>query len=476
MKSIKRRLVFQYCIIIFLTVLILESLFIGAVRQFYYGSVEEILVNRATVSANFYNRYLPDYNRVNVLKDKAKYILENTARDEPAKIEVLDCQGNVIVNSSGFTSNKKVDTPDFKAALKGETGVWKGKSEDTGERIIAVSNPLTKNDGRIVGVLRYVASMEKLHQVVTEITTIALAVGLLVVLLAVAVSLLLARSIIVPLDQVTSVAEQMAKGNFSIKAAKYEDDEIGKLADTLNYMSDEIVKADKIKNDFLSSISHELRTPLTSIKGWGETLLSGKQENKEEAREGLRIICKEADRMIELVEDLLDFSRFQSGRIKIHFEKVNINQIVEEVSHQFVIKAREKNIHLQVNLDRELQETTGDFNRLKQVLINLLDNAVKFTPEKGEIVITTTGCPEAVKIEVADTGEGIAPHDLPRLTEKFYKANANRPGSGLGLSITSEIVKLHGGKMNIKSTPGRGTKVTVVLPANYSVNRLSSIK
>lgn len=461
LKSIKKRLVWHYCLIVFLTVLVLEGLFITAVRQYYYGTAEQLLIEKATVSAAFYNKYLPNSQSYN-LKDKANYILENIEKEELARVEVIDTQGNYIVNSHGFSPTGKVETSDFQAALEGEIGVWNGKNEVTGERIMAVTSPL-KSGNKIIGVLRYVASMEATHHMVMQITIVALALGLLVIILTLSLSLLLARGIIIPIQEVTTAAAQMARGNFFVTAAKRDDDEIGKLADTLNYMAKEIMQSDQVKNDFISSISHELRTPLTSIKGWGETLLSGELQDQKETKEGLEIICKETNRMIGLVEELLEFSRFQSGQIRVQLEKLNINCVVEEVTQQFVIRAREKNIQLLVNLDTEPAEANGDCNRLKQVMINLLDNAIKFTPPNGIIQVSTKQDLDTVNIDVSDSGAGITSDDLPRVTEKFYKGDVKLPGSGLGLSIVSEIVKLHQGKMNIESTLGQGTTVTVLL-------------
>ncbi|ABO51147.1 integral membrane sensor signal transduction histidine kinase [Desulforamulus reducens MI-1] len=460
MKGIKRRMVWHYVIVIFLTVLVLEGLFIGTIRQYYFGSAEQALVSRATVSANFYNKYLRDYNFY--LKTNAQKILETLPKDEPARIEIIDWQGNVLVDSNGFPRAQRVDSPDFKEALAGKTGVWRGKNDITGERILAVSNPL-KDGNRSVGVLRYVVSLEALHNVVLKITLVSVTVGLLVVLLAVGVSLVLARSIVIPLQEVTRVAGQMAKGDFSVKATKREDDEVGKLADTLNYMSEEILKSDKMKNDFISSISHELRTPLTSIKGWGETLFGEELQDREEVKEGLNIICKETDRMIGLVEELLDFSRFQSGRIKLNLEKININSLLTEVIQQYAIRVRQKKIEMPYQFNDSVPEITGDRNRLKQVFINLLDNAVKFTPFCGKVQISTEYSEGTIKIDFVNSGEGIRSEDLPRVTEKFYKANANRPGSGLGLAIVKEIINLHQGDLHIESIPGQNTRVTVIL-------------
>lgn len=382
--------------------------------------------------------------------------MENVAEDEPASI--------VLAASSGVIPEEHVNTPDFQAALKGETGVWRGKNLSTDERVMAVSIPFQSSEGAILGILRYVTSTEQIHTAIVHIFIVALVLGLLVILLVTGISLFLAKNIVNSIQKITFVAEQYALGNFTVKVNKQQDDEIGKLAETLNYMSEEIKKSDQVKNDFLSSISHELRTPLTSIKGWGETIISGEFRDKGEAKEGLRIICNEADRMIELVEELLDFSRYQSGGIKLNLNPVDFNSIVTDVVQQLLVNAQDKNIRIKVSSDNMLPMIHGDQNRLKQVMINLLDNAIKFSSRDGFININLTSIEDSIVIEVKDSGEGIHPKDLPRVTEKFYKANINRSGSGLGLSIVREIVSLHQGDMEIESNWGVGTKVTVIFP------------
>jgi signal transduction histidine kinase len=464
MKSIKSRLVWQYSFIVILTVLVLEVFFISAVQQYYYSSTEQLLKNRASVYASFYKKNLPSNSIGFLNSERAQYILENVADDEPANVELIDWRGNVVADSSGVIPERHVDTPDFKAALQGETEVWRGKNLNTDERVMAVSIPFRSSEGTVLGILRYVTSTEQIHAAIVQISFAALALGLLVILLVTGISLLLAKSIVNPIQNIIRVAEQFALGNFTVKVNKQQDDEIGKLADTLNYMSEEIKKSDQVKNNFLSSISHELRTPLTSIKGWGETIILGDLRDKGEAKEGLRIICNETDRMIKLVEELLEFSCFQSGRIKLNRNTVNFNGIVTDVVHQLSVNAEDKNIDFQVSLDNKLPMIVGDQNRLKQVMINLLDNAIKFSPSDGSINIGTTRIEDSVVVEVADNGEGINLNDLPRVTEKFYKANINRSGSGLGMSIVKEIVELHQGDMEIESQLGAGTKVTVVLP------------
>ncbi|MFS8541902.1 MAG: HAMP domain-containing histidine kinase, partial [Tissierellales bacterium] len=276
--------------------------------------------------------------------------------------------------------------------------------------------------------------------------------------------LFLANTIVQPLKEITQVAEKMADGQLKVRSVKRYDDEIGKLSDTLNYMAEELVRKEQLKNDFISSISHELRTPLTSIKGWAITLKSDEMRDKKLLMDGLDIIEKESDRLSNMVEDLLDFSRLLSGRITVEKDEINIAESIELISKQLQPRAEDKNIQFHVIYDPNLPQIIADANRIKQVLINLLDNAFKFTQEGGKVTLKAYATKDFLIIEVADNGPGIPEEDIPYIKEKFYKGKNSKSTTGLGLSICDEIVKLHGGQMEIKSKLGEGTVVIVSLP------------
>ncbi len=291
-----------------------------------------------------------------------------------------------------------------------------------------------------------------------------IAMGISVIIISGVVSVFLANSIVRPLKEVTRVAEKMAEGEYRIKSEVHLDDEIGRLSDTLNYMSEEIVKKEKLKNDFISSVSHELRTPLTSIKGWAITLKSEELGDNEIIKDGLDIIEKESDRLSLMVEDLLDFSRFVSGRISLEKENFSIVNTLNLIAKQLKPRANFVKINFNTNIQYDLDCILGDENRLKQVLINLLDNAFKFTPEDGYVNLNAYKSDDNIIIEVEDNGMGISIEDLPKIKEKFYKGKNSKSHSGLGLSISDEIIKMHGGNMEILSQLNKGTKVIVTLP------------
>ena len=223
----------------------------------------------------------------------------------------------------------------------------------------------------------------------------------------------------------------------------------------------------KIKKDFISSISHELRTPLTSIKGWGETLLLDAEEN-DDLNMGLSIICAEAERLGNIVEELLDFSRLESNAMKVFKDWISPKKILQEVYNQFL--PRKGSLEFKCELKGKDSLIYADKNRLKQIFINLIANSMKFTPH-GSIFVSAEGFDDRVVFEICDTGIGIAKTDLEKVRERFYKVNINAPGSGMGLSIVEEILKLHDATMEIYSEVGEGTTVKIIFPiknASYS--------
>ncbi|WP_068774369.1 ATP-binding protein [Paenibacillus sp. FJAT-26967] len=459
MSSIRSKVVWNFLLIIVFIVLLLGGLFLGTIYQYYYGSALQALSERAKVTVEFYNKYFA----MSSLQERARDILQELGNDEMTRVEIVDLNGNLIIDSYGFASKRKIETADVQSALLGEPGKWIGMNADTKERILALSNPL-KNGDRIVGVLRHTTSIEEIDAMVMKTAWIIIGIGAAVILVSLSVSLILANRIVRPIRELTGVAQNMAQGDFHNKALKRNDDEVGHLAETLNYMAEEILRNDKLKNEFISSISHELRTPLTSIKGWSETLVSGDLSEKEETMMGLSVISKETDRLIGLVEDLLDFSKLQSGNMKMLREPVDVNRIVQEMYQQFAANCQRRKMILQISLADKPTFVIGDSNRLKQILINLLDNAMKFTPENGVIRIAAEQDEHQVRLIVEDQGEGISPEAVKYVTDKFFKADNRQPGSGLGLSICQEIAQLHGGTLEISSRLGEGTTVTVALP------------
>lgn len=465
-KSIRTRLVGNFMLVIFITVIVLEIFLINAVTHYFYENVEEIMSNQILFSSEFYSRYFSSSSIEDLIIDDVDVFWQQT----DAEVQILDLKGNVLMDSIGVSYPNAIQTDDVKKSINGQKGTWIGNVEYDVAPIMAVSYPLT-SEGRIIGIIRFITSLRETNRTIKSMAIIFIWIGVIVIFISVVVSIFLANSIVKPLKEVTVIAEKMADGQLKVRSQKKFDDEIGKLSETLNYMAEELIKKEQLKNDFISSISHELRTPLTSIKGWAITLKSEDIPDNTIVKDGLDIIERESDRLSSMVEELLDFSRFVSGRITLNKEKINIEIVMNQIAVQLKPRANLKDVELMLQTKDELPIIYGDENRIKQVFINLIDNALKFSFEGGNIVFSGELVDDNILICVEDNGCGIPREELPYVKEKFFKGGNAKSNSGIGLSICDEIVKLHGGHLDIESKENVGTKVCVYLPVKEELSQ-----
>lgn len=463
MKGIRRRLTANFMLVIVITVIMLETLLIYTVQQNYYSSLEGSLANQIKICADMYAKYFSHAT----LQENILYNVDAFWNQTTAQVEIADSDGKIIMDSQGIIPAEEGYYPDIQEALKGEMGKWIG--DFNGQKVMTLAYPL-KSGGQIVGALRFIAATNTIDQDVWKTAEIFIFIGLFVVLLTGSLSIFLANSILVPLREVTEVAQGMAGGNFQLRSRKMREDEIGKLSDTLNYLADEIVKKEQLKNEFISSVSHELRTPLTSIMGWAITLQNENFRQKEMLDDGLGIIAKESGRLTQMVEELLDFSKFVSGRIHLEKETVSLTQLMEHLRKQLTPRAVRKNINFSVSYPENLSSFYTDPNRLKQLFINILDNAFNFTPDGGAVSIQAEETEDAFRFSISDNGCGISTEELPMVKVKFYKGKSSHSQNGIGLSICEEIAGLMNGKLEIDSALNQGTTVIITLPKEEEMN------
>ncbi|WP_274648977.1 sensor histidine kinase [Paenibacillus humicola] len=458
MGSLRTRMVWSYGVLILLVVVLLGGMFVTLVWNYYYGSAQSAVLQRAETEAALHDRNIA----YDSMHDMSSYMLQNMTEGS-SRLQLLDAEGHLVVDSDGLAGDgKPLSTPDVVRAMNGDQGVWRGINPATQERIVAVTLPVER-DSRVVAMFRYTASLERVDAIVRSMIWTSVLVGAVVVLLFFTMSVWLAGRIARPIRNLTRVAEQMAEGDWTRRVRIANRDEIGRLAEMLNTMASELTRREQLKNDFISSISHELRTPLTSIKGWSETLARDPSD-PEELQLGLTVIDRETDRLAGLVEDLLDFSKLYAKNIVLHPEALDVMKPVRETMRQFEARGQREGIQLTAVYGEGPLMVEADANRLKQVLINVIDNAFKFTPAGGTVTVKADEEAGRARIAVIDSGSGIVPEDLPHVTDKFYKGESHRSGSGLGLAICKEIVELHGGELRIDSQLGKGTAVTVRLP------------
>jgi signal transduction histidine kinase len=459
MRSIKNKLALNSIFVVVITVVILELLIANIVKQNYYKNLEDNMYSQLKFSSQLYEQYFSDTS----LYDNVMNNVDTFWKRSSAQVQIIDESGKVLMDSIGVIPDEAIEMPDLRNALSGGKGRWIGKVNYDTEEVMAVAYPLKSQD-RIVGALRFISSLKMVNRDVRAVERVFWLIGAVVIVISSIVSLVLSNSIINPLKEVTKTAEKMASGNFRVQSKKKNNDEIGKLSDTLNYMADEILKREQLKNEFISSVSHELRTPLTSIKGWAVTLKEGSFEEKELMQDGLEIIEKEADRLTAMVEELLDFSRFVSGKITMKNDIVDINGVMEHIRKQLKPRADRENIDFEVSCEENLPTVFIDQNRLKQVFINILDNSFKFTPAGGKITFRTSKKDKEIEFYISDTGCGISEEELPKVKEKFYKGKNSKSRNGIGLSVCDEIIKLMNGTFEINSVMDKGTETIIKLP------------
>ena len=299
--------------------------------------------------------------------------------------------------------------------------------------------------------------------------------GVLSVLLA----LIISWSVSSPLRRLAKAADAIAQGDYDQTVPAQGPAEVQELAQNFNSMVEQVKASQQSQRDFLANVSHDLKTPITSIQGFAQAITDGAASDPDSVRRSASIIRDEAERMSRMVSELLDLARIESGQIVMRREAVHLDAVLRDCVDKLVLRAQQGNIKLESQVPGDLPVITGDGDRLAQVFTNLLDNALKHTPEGGRVTVAARSLsgssivrrgktwPAGIEVAVADTGSGIPPEDLGRIFERFYQVDKSRPrggGLGLGLAIVKQIVEAHYGMIRAESVMGLGTRFVVTLP------------
>lgn len=225
---------------------------------------------------------------------------------------------------------------------------------------------------------------------------------------------------------------------------------------------------EKMRQDFVANVSHELRTPISTIKGYAETLLDGALDDRDNARDFLKIICSDADRLAKLIEDLLDLSKIESGKLELHLNRIDLGPMIQQAVGHFRNQIHTKSLSVAIDIQKGLPDVLAEEGLIAQVLLNLIDNAVKYSDENGKIMISAHPDQGFVRLDISDTGIGIPQEDIPRVFERFYRVDKARSrelgGTGLGLAIVKHIIQAHHGDVTVKSILGKGSAFSFTLP------------
>jgi signal transduction histidine kinase len=383
------------------------------------------------------------------------------------RIRILDDRGVVLVDSLQQDKGQDLRTdPSVAGAMEGQYTSRTDRDEGTSTMHLAFPAIV---EGQLVGVVYLSQPLSDVTQVLHDLRTRWLLSTTIALLLSAVLGLLLSRAIANPLRRLTAAAGAVAQGRFDQQVPVDSRDELGRLSRAFNDMTARLRAAHQMQVDFVADVSHELRTPLTAVKGTIETLRDGAVDDAEVRDRFLETIENETDRLIRLVNDLLILSRADSEALNLRRESVSLAQLVAGVVDRLASRAEAHGVVLQVQADAGSPLAWADPDRVEQVLVNLLDNAVKYSHPGGTVTISVSAAQDQTAlVQVRDEGIGIRADDLPRVGGRFFRADKARSrtegGSGLGLAIAEALVHAHGGHLWLESQEGVGTTVSFTLP------------
>ena len=461
-SGIKRRWFLNSISMVLLVLLLLALVAAMGVTYYYYSAMESLLATRADTQAKYMNRYFS--SSYSEFYEYGRNMVQSFGLADRVEMQMLDDRGRVMFSSNGLTAGFTPQTEEISQAFStGRIAPYVGYDTLTEEKVMAVTAPLFYKSGRIIGAVRYVTSLQQLDRQLVQVYLIAAGVFAVIAALVIFSNSFFLRSIVTPVLKINEFAKKITGGQYGIQIDTEYDDEIGELCRTLNEMSSELSRSEKTKNDFISSVSHELRTPLTAIAGWTDTVESGLDDHTL-ALQGLDIIKKETRRLSQMVEELLDFSRIESGGMRLPTEPFDLRGELYDAVFTYTDMLRQEGLRIDYEEPEEPLMVFADRNRLKQVFLNIIDNAGKYGKDGDRVQVAAQAAEGSAVVHIRDFGQGIPPDELPFVKQKFYKGSAKGRGTGIGLSVCSDIVQMHGGTLDIESTLGQGTDVIITLP------------
>ncbi len=575
----------------------ITALFLFLLGLYLMNTMEKYTLNNLQNNLLSYARLMSEDLSVSFTSPRSQDFFQEYAKkvkeDINARVTIIATDG-LVLGDSVLDKDSMVNhrnRPEIKKAINGEVGKSIRYSASLNQRLFYFAAPVKDGD-KVVGVVRVAIPWSEIESSRNYLRTIIISSMIIAFILMVMLASVLTANMVVPLQEMTYAARELAEGKMNVTINVTTDDEIGALGKGLNYMSlrlqdtiDEITQernkiqailtsmtdgviaidkkgniiminpaveklfnikyeksvgkslievvrnfdlekllhealkseigitreiqlfvpdpklfristaplanesgivgtvgvmrditafreVERMKTDFVANVSHELKTPLTSIKGFVETLLDGALEDNKTSRYFLEIINDEADRLNRLINDLLSLSQIEAKQRELHKVKLNLEKLIHEAVSILSLQAGEKALELKLCVEKPLPEIEADEDMIGQLLINLVDNAVKYTQEGGQVKITAETEKEWLKIAVADTGIGIPRESIPRLFERFYRVDKARSrkagGTGLGLAIVKHILELHHGKIQVDSIIGKGSTFTVYLPLSQA--------
>ena len=341
------------------------------------------------------------------------------------------------------------------------------------ENMLIVAVPLQRSDGTVNGTVMINAPIEEMNNFLQRIYYYIGLAGFVAIMLAILLAAYMARHIVRPVKAMQETAAAMAHGDYDQRVVVSNNDEVGELGHSLNALAHDLGEyvqqletTDKMRRDFVANVSHELRTPLTIMHGYNQALQDGTITEVDKVKKYHRVMGDEIIRLEKLIAELLDLSQLQVNGVTLEAEDVPLSEVVDNVMTLLKQKSEQKGVLLTSCVDPTVQPVLGDGDRLTQLVLILMDNALKFTPSGGQISASVENRNDRTILTISDTGTGVSPCDLPHIWERFYKADKSRAsgGTGLGLAIAKQIIEIHDATVEVSSACDKGTTFIIQFP------------
>lgn len=489
-KTLFGRLMFSHLLVVAASMIIVGLFLTYLIENYFFSAREWELAAQARNTAYLVGE---DLARGNI--DETKKTAETLAYSLKAKIRVFNYNRMIIHTidpetdsmAAGDLSGEGIGLELREIEHVFEGNMYTKKVYGPVMQRLLVAAPIFKEDGegglsfadqgeekQVIGAVTVSVPLRGIEENIAHISRLMLYSGAIGVLVAAIFAFSLSKKLTSPLQKINQAALRMASGDFKCKIDEESDDEIGSLIRTFNYSVDQVEKnieeqkrLEEFRRNLVANVSHELKAPLASIRGYSELILDGLIDDHQQAKYQ-RVILDNSIHLGKMVDDLMTLAHLESGKLKLDLEEVTLDGIIQQSVDSVLPKSKEKGIEISASIEPALPAVKADRHRLHEILVNLLDNAVKFSNKGGKICLKVYKEAPGVIVEVMDNGPGIAREELPHIFERFYKADKSRKrtnkGSGLGLSIARQLVELHGGSINVESSPGQGSTFRVILP------------
>ena len=482
--------------------LILAGFAVGAsalVRQYFLSAKQQELIGKGQEMS----RVLDDFMTGKLTAPELVELADRIDGFLDARIWAVDASGRMIVMSStprrsvrdrqvsahGVVPGSKTNSGGMRSStavrnlLKDIEPVFAGQTLTRtffhpyyGEDMMIVAAPIINAGGAASGAVILNAPVQGINDFLSRVYLAIGLIGLLALALTLFIVRRLSRGIVRPLREMEETAACMAEGRYDNRVKITSQDEVGQLGQSLNTLAQELARfverteqMEKLRREFVANVSHELRTPLTIIRGYTEALRDGTVTDPQQAERFTRLVVSETERLERLISDLLDLSRLQAKQFVMELESIPLAEVVDNVVAMLRGKYADKGVELIWHGVEKIPPIPGNGDRLVQLMLILLDNALKYTQAQGRVSVDLQQADNLVTLTVTDNGAGIPAADLPFIWERFYKVDKahtrENHGTGLGLSIAREIIERHGATVAVSSEPGQGTTFVLQFPA-----------